>query len=76
MKRTTIFADENLIEELKELSREEKRSVADIVREALESYVGKKRRRKRGISFVGIGKSGRSDVAERQEELLWKRPQK
>jgi len=35
MKRTTIFADINLINEVKEISKEENRSVAEIIREAI-----------------------------------------
>jgi hypothetical protein len=40
---TTIFADDGLLDELKSLSAEENRSVADIVREAMEEYVKRKR---------------------------------
>jgi metal-responsive CopG/Arc/MetJ family transcriptional regulator len=76
MKRTTIFADESLIEEIKEISREEKRSVADIVREAMQIYISQKRHGKRKISFIGIGDSGRKDIAEKHEELLWKKATK
>ncbi len=73
MKRTTIFADDGLLNELKSLSAEENRSVADIVREAMEEYVKRKRKPVRKFSFVGIGDSGRRDVAEKHERLLWKK---
>lgn len=73
MKRTTIFADEGLLDEIKSLSAEEKRSVADIVREAMEEYVRRKRKTARKVSFSGIGNSGRRDVAEEHERLLWKK---
>lgn len=73
MKRTTIFADDGLLAELKSLSAEENRSVADIVREAMEEYVKRKRKTVRKFSFVGIGDSGRRDVAEEHERLLWKK---
>jgi len=73
MKRTTIFADDGLLNELKSLSAEENRSVADIVREAMEEYLVRKRQDGRKLSFVGIGDSGRRDVAERHEKLLWKK---
>jgi metal-responsive CopG/Arc/MetJ family transcriptional regulator len=73
MKRTTIFADDGLLNELKSLSAEENRSVADIVREAMEEYVKRKRKAVRKFSFVGIGDSGRRDVAEEHEHLLWKK---
>ena len=44
MKRTTVFADERLVEELKNLSAMEKRSFADVVREAMEEYAARKRK--------------------------------
>jgi metal-responsive CopG/Arc/MetJ family transcriptional regulator len=73
MKRTTIFADDGLLNELKSLSVEENRSVAEIVREAMEGYVKRKRKAGRKFSFVGIGNSGRRNVAEEHERLLWKK---
>ena len=73
MRRTTIFADDNLLNEIKEISKEENRSIADILREAMEHYIGQKRQGKKKISFIGIGSSGRRDIAERHEELLWEK---
>jgi len=72
MKRTTVFADEDLINEIKEISEEENRSMAEIIREAMVNYIKQKRQKRKGLSFIGIGKSGRKDIAERHEELLWK----
>ena len=76
MKRTTIFADEALLHEMAELARAEKKSVAEVTREALQAYLDRKRPRRRKLSFVGIGNSRRTDVAERHEELLWKKQAK
>ena len=74
MKRTTFFADEQLMDELKEIAREERKTLASVVREATVLYVREKRKRKkRKLSIVGIGSSGRSDVASMHEELLWKK---
>ena len=73
MKRTTFFADEQLMDELKEIAREERKTLASVVREATALYVREKRGKKRKLSIVGIGSSGRADVAERHEELLWKK---
>jgi metal-responsive CopG/Arc/MetJ family transcriptional regulator len=75
MKRTTIFADEDLINEIKEISKEENRSVAEIMREAMEGYIRRKRKRNR-LSFIGIGSSGMKDIADKHEELLWKKAMK
>ena len=71
MKRTTIFADDALIKEFKDLSKEENRSVAEMVREAMEQYVKQRQQKKKKLSFIGVGASGRSDVSEKHEELLW-----
>ncbi len=76
MRRTTIFADDDLINEIKEISKEENRSVADILREAMQVYIKQKRHKQKKISFIGIGSSGRRDIAERHEELLWKKATK
>ena len=73
MKRTTIFANEYLIDEIKEISKDENRSLADVMREAMENYIRQKRRKTKRLSFIGIGNSGRNDVAEKHEELLWKK---
>lgn len=73
MKRTTIFADDSMIEELKSVSRRESKSLAETVREAMSLYLEKKRPDSRKLSFVAIGKSNRENVAERHEELLWKK---
>ena len=73
MKRTTFFADEQLMDELKEIAREERKTLASVVREATALYVREKRSKKSRLSIVGIGSSGRADVAERHEELLWKK---
>ena len=72
MKRTTIFADDYLMKELKEISKEENKSVAGVIREAMEKHVRQKRRSKRKLSFIGISKSGKKDIAEKHEDLLWK----
>jgi hypothetical protein len=76
MKRTTLFADEALMNELREIAREEGTSLASVVREATVQYIRAKRRKKPKLSIIGIGSSGRSDVAEKHEELLWKKPPK
>ncbi len=76
MKRTTIFAGEELISEIKDISKEENRSIAEIVRDAMANYVKQKRKKSTKLSFIGIGDSGRSDVSKNHEELLWKKEAK
>lgn len=76
MKRTTIFVDEMLIEEIKAISKEEHRKTSDVLREAMERYIKEKKKGPRTLSFGGIGKSGRHRIPEEHEELLWKRDAK
>jgi predicted transcriptional regulator len=73
MKRTTMFLDEALEKELQVLARQRGLPVAALVREALATYVAQAQEALT-LSFVGAGASGRSDVAERHEELLWRDP--
>jgi len=73
VKRTTIFTEEYLYKEIKDISNEENRSVAEVIREAMEIYINQKRQKKKKLSFIGIGNSGRKDIAENHEELLWKK---
>lgn len=74
MRRTTIFAEDALLNEIKHLAGLEKKSVAEVVREAMELYIESKQKPARKLSLIGIGESDRSDVAEKSEELLWPEP--
>ncbi len=71
MKRTTIFADEKLLNDLKRIADEEGISTAEGIRQALERFVTQRQKSRKKLSIVGIGRSGRKDVSERCEELLW-----
>lgn len=71
MKRTSIFLDEDLEHDLGVLARRQGRPKAALVREALERYVAAEKSVGGGrLAFVAVGHSGRSDLAERHEELL------
>lgn len=74
MKRTTIFADESLLDALQHIARKERMSVSATIRRALEEFAD--RHQGAGVlpSFLGIARSGRKDIAERVEELLWTAP--
>jgi predicted transcriptional regulator len=74
MKRTTIFADDTLLNEIKYLAQQEDRSVADLIREAMVQYLEQKRKPAQQLSFIAFGASQQSDIAERSEELLWQKP--
>jgi Ribbon-helix-helix protein, copG family len=70
MKRTTIFADEELLNAIKHIADEDGISIAETIRKALDRFVAQRQKPKK-LSFVGIGRSGRKDISERCEELLW-----
>jgi predicted CopG family antitoxin len=72
MKRTTLFADEDVLRKLREIAKRENTSVSEVTRKALTEYVSRRRAKRSRLSLVGVGRSGRKDVAERSEELLRK----
>jgi len=72
MKRTTVFLSEALERELQLHAAREGRSTASVVREALSEYVAQRRTPGKLPSFAGAFSSGRSDTAERHEELLFR----
>jgi hypothetical protein len=76
MKRTTIFADESLLKALREIASKEHTSVSAAIRAALEEYAGRRRPARTLPSFLGLGRSGRKDIAEHAEEFLWTNPHK
>ena len=72
MKRTTIFANEETLTALRAIARERGLSLAEAVRQALATFVAKHRPRRKPLSIIGIGRSGRKNVADRAEEFLRK----
>ena len=73
MRRTTIFADEDVLRRLREIAKRENMTLSDAIRAALDRYVARHRPKRARLSLIGIGRSGRRDVAERAEELLGER---
>jgi predicted transcriptional regulator len=72
MKRTTLFIDPQLERELQALARREGRPMAALVREAVAQYVAAARERGSArLGFIAAGRSGRADIADRHEELLF-----
>ncbi len=70
MRRTTVFAEEPVLDALRAIARRRGITLAEVTREALSAYVSKHRGRRKALSIIGIGRSGRRDIAERAEELL------
>lgn len=72
MKRTTIFANEEMLNAIRQIAQREGISIAEIIRQALDRFIAERQGVKRPLSILGIGRSGRKDIAERYEELLWR----
>jgi metal-responsive CopG/Arc/MetJ family transcriptional regulator len=72
MRRTTIFADEDVLRKLREIAKRENITLSDAIRTALRRYVSHRQPKRSRLSLIGIGRSGRRDVAEHAEELLRK----
>jgi metal-responsive CopG/Arc/MetJ family transcriptional regulator len=72
MRRTTVFADDDVMKKLKEIAKRENSTVSEVTRKALNEFVSRRARKRSRLSLIGIGRSGRKDVAERSEELLGK----
>ncbi|WP_164930904.1 ribbon-helix-helix protein, CopG family [Aquifex aeolicus] len=71
MKRTTIFINEETKQKIKLIAKKKQKSMAEIIREAINEYIVKHKKNKK-YSFIGLGKSKRSDISEIHEEKLWK----
>jgi hypothetical protein len=67
--KTTVYLDAHVYKRLKSIARANGRTAADMVREAVAQYAARQTVATRPSS-VGAGRSGRSDVSERAEELL------
>lgn len=75
MRRTTIFLPDALERDLKLHARRAGVPVAAVVREAVAAYIVEQRGTSSRLpSFAAVGASGRSDTADRHEDLLWKDP--
>ena len=67
--KTTVYLDAEDYRRLKAIGRETNQTPAALVREAVSEYARKRGRRKKVLS-LGVGHSGRGDLAERADELL------
>lgn len=74
MKRTSLFLDERLLRSLGRAAKQRQVSVASLIREAVANYLAGPVSGGRLPSVAGRFSSGRRDVAERNEELLWNEP--
>ncbi|WP_295702184.1 CopG family transcriptional regulator [Lapillicoccus sp.] len=69
MKRTTVKIPDQLDARLRHEAERQGVTIADISRAALEAYLSEPSGPRR-LGAAGAGRSGRSDVSERIEEIL------
>lgn len=69
MRRTTVKLPEDLDARLRHEARRRGVPIADVTRDALEAHLGSNKTRRK-LGAAGTGRSGRSDVSERIEEIL------
>ncbi len=74
MIRTSLFIDARTMSSLKRAAQRRGVSVAAIVREAVAVYLSAPSSASPVPSVAGRFASGRSDTADRAEELLWRDP--
>ncbi len=67
----TIHADDSLVRALQAIAQQEATTVEDIARDALTIYVASHKSEVKGeLSFVGIGRSGKGNLATEVEKIL------
>jgi predicted NBD/HSP70 family sugar kinase len=67
--KTTVYLPVAEYRRLQALAREQNRSTAELIREAIAEFRRRHVPRSRPKS-IGVGRSGRDDLSERAEELL------
>ena len=66
MKRTTIKLPEEVDAKLRHEAERRGMTISELTREAIETHLAPKRK----LGAAAAGKSGRSDISERIEEIL------
>lgn len=76
MRRTSILLDPAILAELERLARRDGRPTSQVIREALDAYVERRRGEERVLpGFVGIGRGpGADGASEAAEEILGEQP--
>ncbi|MFH0803268.1 MAG: ribbon-helix-helix protein, CopG family [bacterium] len=69
MLRTTILADEEILLRLRLLAKRQKKTLSEVIRKALDTYLEQKTGRKK-LSFLGAGHSGKKNVSAAAEEII------
>ena len=70
LKRTQIYLEPEQHRSLKREARERGISLAELLRQIVEDYLRKKRPREEFLRIVGLGRSGKSDIAAEHDRCL------
>jgi len=68
MKRATISLPDDLAQDMAREAQRRRVSLSAVARDALREHLNGPS--DRGLSFIGVGRSGRRDTARRAEEIL------
>lgn len=68
MKRTTVKLPDEVDARLRHEAKRRGLTISELIREAIEDHLGVPGRRT--FASTGVGRSGRSDISERIEEIL------
>ena len=69
MQPTTILLPDETQQALQILAQQEGKTLDEIVQQAIQFYVSSTQKKK--PQSIGMGKSNRTDLSERVDELLW-----
>ncbi len=72
LRRTTVFADDEVLDTLQIMDRRRGIALAEVTREALTAYMLRHRNEQKPLTLAGAGRSRRRDIAVRSEHLLRK----
>jgi len=68
--KTTVYLDADVYRRIQRLAREQDRSAAELVREAVAEYAQRRAPAPAAPRSLGAGRSGLRNLSERAEELL------
>lgn len=70
MKRTTVKLPDDIDAQVRLEAARRGMTISEVLRESVEEHLAAARGRRRRLLAAGAGRSGRSDVSERIEEIL------
>lgn len=70
MVRIEVLADEHLFAALQEEAQRRSMTVEDLARSALDQFLASTGTQRKGYSFIGVGRSGQSNLSQTANEKL------